>query len=100
MCTDKKIPHKHAAMIKAWADGAEVQYQDNIYGEWHNIAMPTWSLLHKYRIKPEPKPDTSYCVLVFRDSSGGVSFMRHSVNPNLKITYDGETGNLKSVEII
>lgn len=26
-------PHKHAALIKAWADGALIQYKDG-YGTW------------------------------------------------------------------
>ena len=34
-------PHKHAALIKAWADGAEIEYFDNVLG-WQSIRYPTW----------------------------------------------------------
>jgi hypothetical protein len=44
------MKHVHAEIIKAWADGAEVQ--DNWAGEWVNIGeYPTWEG-QKYRVKP------------------------------------------------
>ena len=50
-------PHKHAELIKAWADGAEIQWKD-ADGRWHsvdnNYAIP-WNNYIEYRIKPEPK---------------------------------------------
>ena len=42
------IPHKHAALIKAWADGAEIQ--------WRQCEGDAWkpaSLSLEYRVKPE-----------------------------------------------
>lgn len=50
------IPHKHAAVIKAWADGAIVQinYRDPD-SNWYDIKQPTWDIKHGYRIKPEKK---------------------------------------------
>ena len=47
-------PHKHAELIKAWADGAKIQYL-NINEEWRDISSPNWGLSTDYRIKPEPK---------------------------------------------
>jgi hypothetical protein len=43
-------PHKHAAVIKAWADGAEIEYQrpDN---EWVTVAEPGWYESVDYRVK-------------------------------------------------
>lgn len=49
-------PHKHAEVIKAWADGAEVQYLDGI-NSWIDAANPQWDDYTQYRIKPEPKPN-------------------------------------------
>lgn len=46
-------PHKHAALIKAWADGAVIQARFPGIEEWKDID-PTWSLHIEYRIKPEP----------------------------------------------
>jgi hypothetical protein len=47
-------PHKHAELIKAWADGAEIQY--NHWGSaWKDSISPTWDKNFQYRIKPEEK---------------------------------------------
>jgi len=45
-------PHKHAAIIKAWADGEQIQVLIN--GEWKDITtrQPTWDANY-YRIKPK-----------------------------------------------
>lgn len=49
-------PHKHAELIKAWADGAEIQmeYHNEITGNdyWKDQETPTWGVLRNYRIKP------------------------------------------------
>jgi hypothetical protein len=48
-------PHKHAAIIKAWADGAQVQTRMNGMPEstWSDIDSPAWhSDYFEYRIKP------------------------------------------------
>jgi len=48
-------PHKHAKIIKAWADGhtIQMQYED---GTWHDLKLnsPSWEAID-YRIKPEPQ---------------------------------------------
>lgn len=46
--------HKHADLIKAWADGAEVQYQ-KCDGTWGRARTPAWELDYKFRIKPKTK---------------------------------------------
>lgn len=49
-------PHKHAAQIKAWADGATIEYE-NAPGDWLVSNHPSWDPFTEYRIKPEPKPN-------------------------------------------
>lgn len=45
-------PHKHSELIKAWADGAWIEYlTDN--GRWELIPEPQWYNDTQYRIKPE-----------------------------------------------
>jgi len=44
-------PHKHAALIKAWADGAEIQVL-TIGDTWQDISDPHWNG-EQYRIKPK-----------------------------------------------
>ena len=46
-------PHKHAELIKAWADGAEIQMK-NVNGVWIDI-YPEWIEDCEYRITPESK---------------------------------------------
>ena len=45
-------PHKHAALIKAWADGAEIEFKDYV-GLWTASPNPSWGSLMEYRIKPK-----------------------------------------------
>ena len=49
-------PHKHAEMIKAWADGHPVQYKSRSSGEWVDLGLhisPGWEAYREYRIKPK-----------------------------------------------
>jgi len=122
-------PHKHAELIKAWADGAEIQLKGR-NGEWIDI-FPDWQEKCEYRINPEPKPDVEdwhpdvrFEDGVYRfDLPNGDEFVivpkqdevvygnaRSYENPcflqtklkdsNLKLTFDGETGELKDAEVI
>lgn len=64
MCNNsERTPHKHADLIKAWADGAEVQYWAN---DWYDVDnnRPTWCNSIKYRIKPEQSDLEKYGVQV------------------------------------
>ena len=45
-------PHKHADLIKAWADGAEIQCHYGDYG-WTDTSYPRWWEFNNYRIKPK-----------------------------------------------
>lgn len=47
-------PHKHAAVIKAWADGAIIQIYRDSWDDWEIVSEPKWSEHRKYRVKPEP----------------------------------------------
>lgn len=90
-----KKPHKHAELIKLWADGAEVQWFSESNKEWfdyyHGSAGPGWSESHLYRIKPEPKPDMVYYACISRFRCG---------DDDLKLVFDGETGKLKETIVL
>lgn len=49
--TDKQ--HKHADVIKAWADGAEIEFKTS-EGIWCDSFSPVWSNTLEYRVKPKP----------------------------------------------
>lgn len=48
--------HKHADLIHAWAEGAEIQYKKPD-GSWDDVFKnhPTWNDKEIYRIKPKTK---------------------------------------------
>ena len=52
----EKKPHKHAELIKAWADGAEIECLDKYVNRWYNARYPRWKENMEYRIKPEEDP--------------------------------------------
>jgi hypothetical protein len=87
-----KTPHKHAALIHAWADGAEIETIDcNV---WGTCNTPRWFPECEYRIKPEPKPDVVEWHSVVRSGCAPAA------KPNTKLTFCGETGKLKSAEVL
>ena len=99
------MKHKHYECIVAWAEGKQIQFKD-INNEWVDIPYrePQWDIHVEYRIKPEPKPDvvafsTVYCY------EGNGAFVTQAIKSkmdihNLKLTWDGETRELKSAEVI
>ena len=48
-------PPKHAELIKAWADGAEIEIYSDTLDAWRYISTPTWHKDRAYRIKPKVK---------------------------------------------
>lgn len=44
-------PRKHSELIKAWADGHEIQFK-NDFGCWQKVDLPLWEEDVEYRIKP------------------------------------------------
>jgi hypothetical protein len=54
-------PHKHAALIKAWADGETIQLRvvvhdgSGVHYDWRDIVAPCWKDDLTYRVKPEKK---------------------------------------------
>ena len=93
------MKHKHADLIHAWADGAQIEWKDR-YGQWHDIGEPLWSEKHEYRIKPEPKPDIVHKtkIVLFEPYKDSVGFRNGLAN--IQLTFDGETWNLKSAEVL
>ena len=53
MCNNERKPHVHAELIKAWADGHEIQYYDSFNSTWVDTPTPDWITGWRYRIKPE-----------------------------------------------
>jgi len=90
--------HKHADLIIEWANGAQIQCMRSDH-TWVDDLDPSWLETTQYRIKPEPKPDVvvEYYYASIYAVSPAVHFKR---TPNLKLTFDGETCELKSAEVM
>jgi len=100
-----KTPHKHSELIKAWADGAEIQV---LYSrDWKDCVTPLWDLENEYRIKPEPKPKP---VVLYATTWFSATDDSHVLSPsltklrtssdNIKLTFHGETKELIKAEVI
>lgn len=98
------MKHKHAELIKQWADGAEIEWVGATKYDgtklWSVVANPTWNESHEYRIKPEPKPDVVEDVFIWKSPVDGYPMMvRHDI-PNLRLFFDGESGVFKNARVI
>lgn len=86
----------HAALIKAWADGADIESR-YVDGRWTSCESPMFVAGGEYRIKPETKPDIE--VFANANAYDWISFCNESM-ANIKFIFDGNTGKLKSAEVI
>jgi hypothetical protein len=99
------MKYKHADVIKAFVDGIECEAWREDAKKWQDINnLYFFEHFEQVRIKPEPKPDvvafsTVYCY------EGNGAFVTQAIKSkmdihNLKLTWDGETCELKSAEVI
>lgn len=109
-----KQPHKHCDLIKAWADGAEIQFRNHDGDHFKDcIATPCWEPETDYRIKPEPKPDVIAYIGIDKFQGGNYaaalsSYCYEDVTTSyiakydhtVRLTFDGDTHTLKSAEVI
>ena len=60
--------HKHADVIIAWANGAEIEYRNLPGATWMSVGTtPGWIENYEYRVKP---PKNKYRVGMFKSSNG------------------------------
>ena len=100
--------HKHAAVLRAIADGKDVQVFREAYGDWIDFNPKTHvnpissGLSSQWRIKPEPKPDVHIYAAALRIGNNTSLGFRDGgeIGANLRLTFDGETGQLKAAEVL
>ena len=98
-------PHKHAELIKAWAEGAIIEYHDGYH--WWEESNPDWGDdSFKFRIKPKPKADV---VKLFKAEAHPILGLRFTECTDLprnegehwiKTVWDAEKPELKSAEVL
>ena len=97
--------HKHAAVLRAIADGRDVQWRSVHMGHWNELSVGYYSpITHQdleWRIKPEPKPDVVRYLMTAPEH--GLDHPDESLSGKysaIKAIFDGETGKLKSAEVL
>ena len=97
-------PHKHAEIIKAWADGSVIECRIHDADSWSIVDEPDWVVHYQYRIKPEPKPDFKAAFKVSKElpdwRNPRFDRMPICTQGNLLLIFDGETGQLKAAEVL
>jgi len=95
-----KTPHKHAEVIKAYADGAEIEFFSPANGKWETTSkFPPFYDDFEYRVKPEPKADF-VAILSVSKRFIGFNEMFGRDKHKIQFTFCGETGELKSAELL
>lgn len=80
-----RTPHKHADVIKAWADGAQIQFRSEYSNGWEDcIHDPIWYDDTKYRVKP----DVKYRVGVIKHHTTGGEIPFLVSNSNMEGAYE------------
>ena len=99
------MKHKHAEVIKAFVDGVKCELWYTEEKKWIDVKyLGDFDLYYDVRIKPEPKPDVELFTKVY-DQENYLAYTTHAIKNkkdfhNLKLIFDGETGELKDAEVI
>lgn len=89
--------HKHAALIKAWADGARIQKFSERKQIWEDAYKPTWDENTQYRVKV----NSDHTIEINVNFLNGEFFIDVDARfPNLLLIFDEETKRLKGAELI
>jgi hypothetical protein len=92
-------PRAHAALIHAWADGAELEGRRGS-SAWQSVEFPHFRPHHEYRVKPAEVE-----VITHLRQGATAKDMVVSEHPiygkaNARCVFDGSTGELLRVEKI
>jgi len=88
---------KHADVIIAWANGADIEYRSETDDAWYEaVGTPNWYYDVDYRVKQN---DVIRYAIACQDSLVACNEDR-GLTDNLAIRFDGKTGKIKSVEIL
>jgi|APGre2960657373_1045057.scaffolds.fasta_scaffold33829_3 hypothetical protein len=89
--------HKHAEIIKAWADGAKIQKFSGRKQVWEDADTPTWNVDAQYRVKV----NSDHTIEINANFLNGEFFIDIDARfPNLLLIFDGETKQLKNAQLI
>lgn len=93
-------PHKHAPLIKQWADGAKIEQYIPSTSTWYHNENPLWWETARYRVKPEQTPDIVRYQFVDDVNTRACLGPDARSIANLMLVFDGETGALKDAQVL
>jgi len=90
--TNANKPHVHAEVIKAWADGAEIEYRNTSNDMWRDVVgnSPAWRSCVQYRAKP--KPVFKYHGIMQGSETSGFQDFNHTTG------YHGSPSHVRSTQ--
>ena len=75
-------PHKHAALIKQWAEGAEIEYKGLDSGKWLFVSNPNWESPQELRVKPAAPKLRKVKMLGWLTKGSGLMLYGSDITPN------------------
>lgn len=84
----------HAELIKAWADGAEIEYRCPDMECWYPAKTPTWDPKTEYRIKPN-----EIKLVAFINEQGSLRWIREELFASVNCSYIRVPSEDKTVTI-
>lgn len=90
--------HKHAALIKLWAEGVQIQREQSD-GRWKTEANPTWKEEHNYRTLPVRFTIGCWYAVTFLDGTMAVGFSTGTYTLDINGEEYASTELLKAKEI-
>ena len=92
------MKHKHAELIKAWADGAQIEYLFTDTDEWCPARTPRWAKNVQYRVKP--KMDCTRYFSISEFGAGEIKIQDVIAYENVVALIFNCDNQLKSAEVI
>jgi len=98
-------PHKHEAIIKAWAEGYEIEAYTPEYGKWITVNEPSWFVDIEYRVCPGEMERldpvwTSYDVRVEQNPFDEDCVDIHNYSDNYNLRLEFTDGKLTAVKML
>lgn len=95
-------PHVHSELIKAWADGAEIEYLVETTGIWKTMSNNMgWYNSVDYRLKPtKPKDKHMDALIVLSPRAGPMLYAAAPDEANCSLVFDGESNKLIKVNLL
>lgn len=84
-----KNPHPHAEIIKAWADGREIEWRPTPEDMWESTSNPTWNENFEYRIREmDHELVIGYCYLIQDKKDMEVAIAFYCGDEKFNLWYD------------